>query len=155
MSDETEKKPEPGYKAPDIGLVGAEHIRRYLETDGEVGYIWNGVTTLLFTTKGRSSGKPRQNAIIFSQDGDNYVIIASKGGAPEDPAWYRNILADPHVQVQVKGDKFDAIARVAKSPERERLWQGSVAIWPNFDVYQTRTARQIPVVVLERVKPGA
>jgi deazaflavin-dependent oxidoreductase (nitroreductase family) len=136
----------------DVSLVGEAHLRKYLETDGEVGYIWNGAPILLLTTKGRKSGEERTIPIIFSRDGDNYVLIASKGGAPTHPAWYLNLSEDPHVQIQVKGDKFDAVARVAESPERERLWAGALVDWPNYDVYQSRTSRRIPVVVFEPVK---
>lgn len=152
MTDEQEKKVEPGYKAPDVVLVQEEHVRRYVETDGEVGYMWNGVPILLFTTKGRKSGQPRRNAIIFTRDGDNYVIVASHAGNPKHPAWFHNVLADPHVSVQVKGEKFETIARVAEGEERDRLWAKSAEVWPNYNVYTTRTTRQIPVVVLEPVK---
>lgn len=135
----------------DITLVGEEHVRRYQETDGEVGYMWNGVPTLLFTTIGRKTGTPRTNAIIFTPVGDKYVIIASMGGAPKHPSWYLNLMAHPEIDVQVKGDKFRARARTAESPEREQLWAEAVKDWPNFDVYQSRTDRVIPVVVLERI----
>jgi deazaflavin-dependent oxidoreductase (nitroreductase family) len=150
MSNET---PHQVTAGTDISLVGEPHLRKYLETNGEVGYIWNGAPILLLTTKGRKSGEERTIPIIFSRDGDNYVLIASKGGAPTHPAWFLNLTDDPHVQIQVKGDKFDAVARVAESPERERLWAGALVDWPNYDVYQARTSRRIPVVVFERVKP--
>jgi deazaflavin-dependent oxidoreductase (nitroreductase family) len=134
----------------DITLLGEEHVRRYRETHGEVGYIWNGATALLLTTRGRKSGEDRTIPIIFKQVGNDYVIIASKGGAPDHPAWYLNLLADPHVKLQIRGDRFDAIARTAESPEREALWQEAVKQWPNYDAYQARTQRKIPVVVLTR-----
>jgi deazaflavin-dependent oxidoreductase (nitroreductase family) len=145
MSDQ----PKP-YTAPDITLLGDEHVRVYRETNGEKGYLWNGSPILLITTKGRKSGQPRTIPIIFTPVGDKYVIIASKGGSPEHPLWYRNILEEPKVQVQVKGDVFDAVARTAPSPEREQLWAEATKNWPNYDTYQTRTTRQIPVVVIER-----
>jgi deazaflavin-dependent oxidoreductase (nitroreductase family) len=144
-----EKKSDIGT---DITLLGDEHVRRYRETNGEVGYIWNGAPILLVTTKGRKSGVDRTIPIIYAQVGDDCVIIASKGGSPTHPAWYLNLLDDPNVQVQVKGDKFAAVARTAQSPERERLWAEAIKGWPNYDVYQSRTTRQIPVVVLERAK---
>lgn len=147
-----ERKPEPGYTAPDVVLVQEAHVKAYVETNGEVGYIWNGVPILLFTTKGRKSGEPRRNAIIFTQDGDNYVIVASHAGNPKHPAWFHNILADPHVTVQVKDKVFQAVARVTEGAERERLWAASAKTWPNYDVYTTRTTREIPVVVLEPVR---
>ena len=149
----TDKKPTGALPTTDISLVGEEHAKLYEATNGEQGYIWNGAPILLLTTKGRKSGQPRRIPIIFSRDGDNVVLIASKGGAPANPAWYENLVADPIVQVQIKGDKFKARARTAQSPERERLWAGALVDWPSYDIYQTRTTRQIPVVVLERI-PG-
>jgi len=141
-------------KAPgtgtDITLIGPDHVRVYQESNGEEGYLWNGVPTLLFTTIGRKSGQPRINPIIYTPVGDKYVIIASKGGSPTHPAWYLNILEDPNIEVQVKADKFAATARTAESPEREELWAEAVKAWPNYDVYQSRTDRKIPVVVIER-----
>lgn len=134
----------------DISLIGNEHVRRYRETDGETGYLWNGATALLLTTKGRKSGEDRTIAIIFKQVGDRYAIIASKGGAPTHPAWYLNILADPNVTLQIKGERFAGVARTAEGAEREQLWAASLEQWPNYDVYQSRTERKIPVVVVER-----
>lgn len=134
----------------DISLLGEEHIRRYKETDGEVGYLWNGATALLMTSVGRKSGEERQIAIIFKQVGDRIVLIASKGGAPAHPAWYLNIQDNPNVKVQIKGERFDAVARTAEGAEREELWAEAAEQWPNYNIYQTRTDRVIPVVVLER-----
>ena len=141
---------EPGYTLPDLTLFGDEHIRRYLETDGAVGHEWNGVPTLVLTTTGRKSGQPRQSAMIYGQDGDAYIVIASQGGAPAHPNWYLNLEADPDVEVQVGADRFRARARAAEGDERARLWVLMTSIWPNFDVYRTRTDRRIPVVILER-----
>ncbi len=135
----------------DISLIGEEHIRKYRETDGEVGYLWNGATALLLTTVGRKSGEERTIAIIFKQVGDRYAIIASKGGSPTHPAWFLNILENPKVKLQIKGEKFEGVARVAEGAEREELWAAACEQWPNYDVYQTRTERTIPVVVVERV----
>ena len=135
----------------DLSLFGADHVRRYRETDGEVGYLWNGVPTLILTTMGRKSGQPRDNPLICAADGDDYIVIASQAGAPTHPHWYHNLLTEPHVSVQVKADRFDAVARTAEGEERDRLWRPAATAWPNYDVYQTRTDRVIPVVVLERV----
>ena len=146
---EQQQRTAPGT-GTDISLIGPEHVRVYRETNGEKGYLWNGVPTLLFTTRGRKSGEPRTNPIIFTPVGDKYVIVASKGGSPTHPAWYLNILEDPNIEVQVKADKFKAAARTAESPEREELWAEAVKAWPNYDVYQSRTDRKIPVVVIER-----
>jgi deazaflavin-dependent oxidoreductase (nitroreductase family) len=141
---------EQGYTAPDLTLVGDEHVRRYLETDGAVGHEWNGVRTLVLNTTGRKSGQPRRSAMIYGQDGDSLVVIASLGGAPAHPNWYLNLVAEPHVDVQVGAERFPARARTAGGDERARLWSVMARIWPNYDVYQTRTERRIPVVVLER-----
>jgi len=131
-------------------LFGAEHVRRYLETDGEVGYRWrNDAPILILTTTGRKSGEPRLRPLIFGADDDRYVIVASQGGKPTHPDWYLNLSADPDVQVQVKGDRFPARARTAEGDERERLWRQMTQIWPAYDDYQQRTEREIPVVVLE------
>jgi deazaflavin-dependent oxidoreductase (nitroreductase family) len=131
-------------------LFGQEHVRRYQETDGEVGHIWRGVPTLLLTTTGRRSGQPYTTPLIYVQDGGNYVVIASKGGAPRHPDWYRNLVDRPEVGVQVKGDRFRARAKTAQGDERERLWKQMAEVWPDYDQYQQKTSRQIPVVVLER-----
>jgi deazaflavin-dependent oxidoreductase (nitroreductase family) len=139
---------EPGYRAPDISLLGEEHIRRYRETDGEVGYLWNGVPTLLLTTTGRRSGEPRTSALIFGRDGDDYLVVASMGGAPQHPSWYVNLTANSVAEIQVRGDRFPVVARTASDDEKPRLWQIVTEVWPNYDVYQTRTDRVIPVVVL-------
>jgi deazaflavin-dependent oxidoreductase (nitroreductase family) len=140
------------YVKPDLSLVGPEHVRRYRETDGEVGHDWNGASCLILTTRGRRSGEPRPQALIYGRDGDRYVVVASKGGAPTHPAWYANLVAEPRVEVQVRADRFQAIARSAEGAERERLWKLMTSVWPNYDQYAARTERRIPVVVLERAR---
>ena len=135
----------------DVSLLGEKHVRAYRETNGERGYMWNGVPILLLTSTGRKSGEPRTIPIIFTAYQDSVVIIASKGGSPEHPKWYLNVQDNPNVTVQIKAEVFKAVARTAHSPERELIWAQAVKIWPNFDVYQSRTTRLIPVVVIERV----
>jgi proline iminopeptidase len=133
-------------------LFGEEHVRRYQETDGEEGHDWReGSTILLLTTTGRNTGQRSTTPLIYDLDGDNPVIVASKGGAPEHPGWYRNLLKTAEAEVQIKGDKFTARARTAEGDERERLWQQMNRMWPHYDEYQTKTDREIPVVVLERL----
>jgi deazaflavin-dependent oxidoreductase (nitroreductase family) len=133
-------------------LFGDAHVRRYRETGGEVGHIWRrGAKTLLLTTRGRKTGNPTTAPLIYEQDGDAYVIVASKGGAPRHPGWYRNLAKDPNVEVQVLDDVFAARARTAAGAEREQLWRLAAQQWPDYDAYQQRTDREIPVVVLERV----
>ena len=132
-------------------LFGEEHVRRYRETGGEVGHEWReGSTILLLTTKGRKTGEPRTTPLIYEQAGDGYVIVASKGGAPEDPGWYRNLAKNPEVEVQVRDEVFPAHARVATGEERDRLWELAAQQWPDYDSYRERTDREIPVIVLER-----
>lgn len=135
----------------DRSLFGDEHVRRYRETDGGVGYLWNGVTALLLTTKGRTTGEPRTVPLIFGRSGEDFVIVASKGGHPEHPGWYRNLSQEPDVELQVKADRFRGRARVAVGEERARLWQTMTEIWPQYDDYAARTGREIPVVVIKRI----
>jgi deazaflavin-dependent oxidoreductase (nitroreductase family) len=129
----------------------ADHLKRYLATDGADGHIWNGVPTLLLTTTGRKSGAPQQLPLIYGRDGNRYVIVASRGGAPDHPGWYKNLVAQPQVKLQVAAERFAARARTATGDERTRLWQVMAKIWPAYDEYQGKTSRQIPVVVLEQV----
>jgi deazaflavin-dependent oxidoreductase (nitroreductase family) len=132
-------------------LFGQEHVKRYVETDGEVGHDWrDGVPTLILTTTGRRSGEPRATPLIYGRHGDDYLVVASHGGAPKPPAWYRNLIEDPAVHVQVKADRFAARARTATAEEKPELWRTMAEIWPAYDEYQGRTDRDIPVVVLER-----
>ena len=132
-------------------LFGEEHVRRYRETGGEVGHMWKeGSTVLLLTTTGRKSGKPRTTPLIYAEDGDRYVIVASKGGAPDDPGWYKNLSKTPEVELQVLDEVFPAHARTVEGEERERLWAKANEVWPHYAEYAERTDREIPVVVLER-----
>lgn len=139
---------EEAYKPPDLELVGPEHIRRYRETNGEVGYIWNGVPTLLLTTTGRRSGEARTSALIFGRAGGDYLVVASMGGAPTHPDWYRNLLAHPSSEIQVREERISVVSRTAGEDEKPRLWRIVTDAWPNYDVYQSRTDRVIPLVVL-------
>jgi proline iminopeptidase len=139
------------YMSEAENLFGEKHVQRYRETGGEVGHRWKrGSKILLLTTKGRKSGEPRTKPLIYEQDGGRYVIVASKGGAPDHPGWYRNLQKDPNVELQVLDEVFPARARTAEGEERARLWQLVNQQWPDYDSYQTRTDREIPVVVLER-----
>jgi deazaflavin-dependent oxidoreductase (nitroreductase family) len=131
-------------------LFGQEHVKRYLQTDGAEGHEWRGTTVLILTTIGRRSGEPRSTPLIYQRHGDDYIVVASKGGAPEHPAWYLNLQAQPQVTVQVLGDRFKARARTASEQEKPELWGTMAAAWPAYDDYQRSTGREIPVVVLER-----
>lgn len=132
-------------------LFGDEHVKRYIETDGEEGHEWRrGAPILLLTTTGRKSGRKITKALIYQPNGDDYLIVASRGGAPNHPEWYLNLEANPEVEVQVRGDRFKARARSATPEEKPDLWRRMVAVWPDYAEYQKRTDRPIPVVILER-----
>jgi deazaflavin-dependent oxidoreductase (nitroreductase family) len=131
-------------------LFGEEHVRVYRETGGQRGYHWRGATILLLTTQGRSSGEPRTTPLIERVDGDRWVVVASKGGAPEHPAWFQNLQANPDARIQVQAEEVPVRAAAAEGEERSRLWSMMTEVWPAYDDYQARTERQIPVVVLSR-----
>jgi len=133
---------------PEVDWVRA-HAERYLATDGADGHEWNGVPTLLLTTVGKKSGARRVMPLIYGRDGDAYVVVASKGGAPVSPGWYHNLTATPEVELQVGAERMSAVARTAGPEERARLWPRMAAIWPDYEKYQARTDREIPVVVLQ------
>ena len=131
-------------------LFGQDHVDRYLATDGEEGHDWQGTPTLILWTKGRRSGESRATPLIYQRFGDDYLVVASKGGAETHPAWYLNLEVDPEVEAQVMGNRFRAHARTATPQERPEMWRTMTKVWPDYDEYQTKTDREIPVVVLER-----
>ena len=146
--------------APNLPGWMVEHANRYLSSGGSDGHIYKmtppgrgemNVPSLLLTTTGRKSGEKFIFPLFYGEDGGKYFVIASKGGAPEHPGWYRNILADPVVEVQVGTKNLKARARTADGAERTRLWTKSLDFWPPYADYQTKTQREIPVVVLEPV----
>jgi len=136
------------YDNPDYSLLGDDHVRAYRDTDGETGYMWNGAPSLLLTTTGRKTGQPRTSPLIFARDGDDYLIVASMGGAPMHPQWYLNLEANPSAEIQVKAEHLNVTARTASDDEKPRLWEIVNDAWPNYEGYQTRTERKIPVVIL-------
>lgn len=132
-------------------LHGPEHVKAYRETGGEYGHDWRkGSSTLLLTTKGRRTGEPRTNALIYGRAGDDYLIVASNGGSDRPPGWFSNLETAPDVDVQVLDETFPARARVATPDERPAMWREMTGHWPDYDAYQERTDREIPIVVLER-----
>ncbi len=133
----------------------AKHIKAYVESDGKKGHIFNGMPTLLLTTRGRKSGLLRRTALIYGRDGDRYLLVASNGGSPEHPAWFLNLIAQPAVYLQVGPDKFDARARLATEDEKPALWQIMAQIFPTYNRYQAKAGRDIPLVILERLRPAA
>jgi deazaflavin-dependent oxidoreductase (nitroreductase family) len=136
--------------SPDDDLFGAEHVRVYRETAGERGFHWRGTTILLLTTQGRNSGEARTTPLIHRVDGDRWIVVASKGGAPENPSWFKNLEADPDAEIEVKGENIAVRASTADGSERDRLWSLMTEVWPAYDDYQARTDREIPVVVFSR-----
>jgi deazaflavin-dependent oxidoreductase (nitroreductase family) len=135
---------------PDYSLFGDEHVRQYEATGGKVGHDWNGTSILILRTKGRKTGETRKNPLIYGRDGDDWIIVASKGGAPDHPGWYKNLLAHPDVEIQVHDQVIPVTARTATPAEKQRVWPIMVKEWPDYDAYQRKTERDIPVVLLRR-----
>jgi deazaflavin-dependent oxidoreductase (nitroreductase family) len=127
-------------------------IEEFRANGGQVGGAFAGRTLLLLHTTGAKSGQERVNPVAYTLDGDRIVIIASKGGAPQNPAWYHNIVANPLVTVEVGKEKFQVRAAIAAEPERTRLYDQMARIMPGFAEYERKTTRRIPVIVLTRVK---
>jgi deazaflavin-dependent oxidoreductase (nitroreductase family) len=130
-------------------LFGQEHVQRYVDTDGAEGHEWQGTTALILTTTGRRTGEQRSTPLIYQRHGDDYLVVASKGGSDNPPAWYLNLQAEPDVELQVKGERIAARARTATPEEKPELWKIMAAAWPDYDEYTKKTDREIPVVVLE------
>lgn len=133
---------------PDYSLFGDEHVRKYEETGGKIGHDWNGTSVLILHSKGRKSGKTRKNPLIYGRDGDDYIIVASKGGAPQNPGWYENLRAHPDVAIQVGDKVIPVTARTGTAADKQRVWPMMVAHWPGYADYQAGTQRDIPVVLL-------
>jgi deazaflavin-dependent oxidoreductase (nitroreductase family) len=133
-----------------VGWV-AKHINRYVESDGKDGQKYQGVQSLLLTTRGRKSGKLYRTALYYGQDGDRYLLVPSNGGSDEHPSWYLNLTATPEVEVQVGAEKFKARARIATPEEKPTLWAIMTKIFSRYDTYQKKADREIPVVILERI----
>ena len=136
-------------------LFGEEHVRLYEETGGRIGHDWEaGAPVLILTTTGRTSGQERKTPVIYHRgEGGSYLVVASQGGAPAHPQWYLNLVANPLVTLQVKDEKFLARARTATDEEKASWWPQLTKVWPRYDIYLTKTTRNIPVVILTRVKP--
>lgn len=145
--------PLTGDYAPGTSEWAREHAERYERTNGEDGNDLQGRPVIVLTSKGAKSGKLRKTALMRVEHDGEYAVVASKGGAPEQPAWYYNLIAHPHVELQDLADKRDYLARVVTGEEREAWWARAVATWPAYDEYTTRTDREIPVFVLTPVAP--
>jgi deazaflavin-dependent oxidoreductase (nitroreductase family) len=129
-----------------------QHVRQFRENP-EQAHDWNPygkvVSALLLTTTGRKSGKQRSLPLVYTKVGNAYVVVGSKGGAPDHPFWYKNLRANPDCEIQVKRDHIKVRARTAEGAERTALWPQVVAMLPQYEEYQARTDRLLPVVVLE------
>ncbi len=125
-------------------------VDEFRANQGKVGGPFEGAPLLLLATTGARSGSERLNPLMYTKDGDDLVVLASKGGRPENPAWYHNVIANPSATVEVGTEKFPVTARVAQGEERDRLFQAQATQYPQFAEYQQKTTRRIPVVVLHR-----
>lgn len=134
-----------------VNDYNAQLIEEFRSNGGQLSGHWEGASLMLLGTTGAKSGQPRTNPVAFSRFGDDYVVIASKAGAPTSPDWYYNLIANPEVIVEVPGETFTARARVTTGDERRRLFDAQAELMPGFKDYETKTTREIPVVVLERV----
>jgi deazaflavin-dependent oxidoreductase (nitroreductase family) len=146
--------------APNLPQWMIDHANRYTSSGGADGHMYSvtppgyspmNVPSLLLTTTGRKSGEKFIFPLFYGETGNSYIIVASKGGAPEHPGWYRNLLAHPEVEVQVGTKKLKARARTASGAERTQLWEKALEFWPPYADYQKKTEREIPVVVLDPI----
>jgi deazaflavin-dependent oxidoreductase (nitroreductase family) len=132
----------------------AEHVRRYVATNGESGYREGGATNLVLTHRGRTTGKLYRTGLFYGEDDGRYVLVASGSVITHThPQWYLNLVANPEVDVQIRGERFTVRARTAEGAERERLWRLMVELAPVYRTYETGSRRVIPVVVLDPVAP--
>ena len=138
-----------GEYIPSTWDTAADHVERYLATDGADGYEFHGATCVILTTRGRRTGAIRRSPIVRVCDGGRFLAVASMGGAPKHPMWYLNLQANPEVTIQDKGEVHNLVARTATAVEKEELWPIAVAEWPDYENYQKRTERDIPLVICE------
>jgi deazaflavin-dependent oxidoreductase (nitroreductase family) len=136
--------------AVDRNAFNRSVIEEFRANEGKVGGMFAGAPMILITHKGAKSGKVYTSPLVYTRDAENIVIVASKGGAPEDPQWFRNLVANPDVTVEIGTEKYAGHARVAAGAERDRLFRAQADLMPNFDEYASKTTRTIPVVVIER-----
>ncbi|CAM8641856.1 hi_GC_TIGR00026, deazaflavin-dependent oxidoreductase, nitroreductase family [Acidimicrobiia bacterium] len=127
----------------------ADHVERYIATNGEDGFIWEGGEVIILTTTGAKSGKERRTPLIRVTDGERYFVVASMGGAPQNPQWFHNMVANPEVTIQDRGEVMQLTARVASPEEKAKFWPIAVAAWPDYDKYQESTERDIPLMICE------
>ena len=146
--------------APNLPQWMIDHAHLYISSGGKSGHMYTitppgyaemTVPSLLLTTVGRKSGEKFIFPLFYGEDGNSIIIVASKGGAPEHPGWYKNLIANPEVEVQVGSRKFKAHARTVTGGDRERLWQKALKFWPPYADYAKKTEREIPVVLLDAI----
>jgi deazaflavin-dependent oxidoreductase (nitroreductase family) len=125
-------------------------VEEFRTNEGRVGAPFEGAPVLLLTSTGAKSGERRTTPVMYLPDGERMVIFASKGGAPTNPAWYHNLLANPHATVEVGPETVDVNAVVTSGEDRERLFNRQAELYPQFAEYARKTTREIPVVALER-----
>ena len=135
---------------PDFSLFGDEHVRQYEATGGKTGHDWNGTSCLILRVKGRKTGRVRKYPLIYGMDGNDWVLVASKGGAPENPGWYDNLVANPDCEIQVWDEVIPVVASTGSAEDKKRVWPAMTSQWPDYDKYQEKTPREIPVVLLRR-----
>ena len=127
----------------------ADHVERYLATDGVDGFEFNGAECIILTTIGRKSGMVRRSPLIRVHDGEFYLVVASMGGAPRNPIWYLNLAANPEVTIQDRAEVHELTACTASPEEKAERWPAALAAWPAYAEYQAKTDRDIPLVVCE------
>jgi deazaflavin-dependent oxidoreductase (nitroreductase family) len=135
-------------------LLTALQVTLYRLSAGSVAGTFAGVPVLLLTTVGNKTGKRRTKPLLYMMDGEQFVLVASHGGAPTHPGWWRNLLYNPRAEIQVGSKRLQVEAREAAAEERQRLWPRLVALYPGFENYQQHTTRAIPVVILQRTSLG-
>lgn len=141
--------PLQGTYEPSPSQYAADQVRQYEESGGQEGNTMRGVPVIILWTRGRSSGSVRKSPLMRINDGDRYAVVASKGGAPDHPAWYANMVADAHVSLQDGPEVRDYVAREVTGDEKAEWWAKATAVWPDYDAYQEKTDREIPLLVLE------
>lgn len=132
-----------------LDAMNEKVIEEFRANGGKVGPPFEGAPVLLLTNKGAKSGKVRVSPLVYTKDGDNYVIIASFAGAPKHPAWFHNLMKHPNTQIEVGTETLQVTAKEANGSERDRLFQAQAEMMPVFHDYQAKTERKIPVVILE------
>jgi F420H(2)-dependent quinone reductase len=146
--------PPPGtLKAKLVNLIPRANVAVYRWSKGRLGGKIQDLPVLILHTVGRKTGKPRQSPVLYVQDGENYAIVASRGGSDAPPAWWLNLQTKPEATIEIKGTRRPVSARIATAEEKDRYWPRLVAGYPFYNDYQARTAREIPVIVLSSRQP--